>query len=688
MDTGRSTVRQDICVGLQELDEKAPAEQAKFWASCVLRKSKELEDIGGLAPDEIYNDVLTRYFDSSVEGLQKVFALCARDQSDHALAEKGLLSVEGLQDALVEHFQYYPVGEDGKTLQDEAKEHFERLAGVLGEPINEASFAYAMRRMRIAILLNLYGLAESTNKVYHIDFDDDNIFTEFEGPIPGKSRTIWRNGHSFRIPTMGEQAAIKAGAFEEYFFTTKQKRRGTVHWVHLQRPKIELVLAIGQIYRMPGTIQTTMRNLKSAQPQIHLNRSREQHHHLPRPLRRRVTAIEIFGDPSYEWSSLIYPGLCIDYDSRRSLEKYDKWFFSRQRRHTREAKKVTDEPPQVLVAVVEYSVGVIWSDSGTSTIVTTCGQASYIGKWITDIATEKEGQSRWRSFLASICCCCRRGKRSDGYEEVPTQSESDDEFDTESPRDNEKSFAETHSMIAEAKAEVDASLTSDNKSGLEANDATVSRVTFDGIFEKTLMALWSQNSLLRTGTNEQLMTRIILNSTQEYLDAAALYGAAIHRLDWLLEKPNLPDKDQFIEKIEDAKLELGHLLRIVEPFQQYVLPTLRDLSSPLEIVVFQIKDIDNNINTFIPKCKSLIQQCESLTDSYDRKASAKMNSILNILTFITFVITPMQLLTGLYGMNFKVMPELDWHHGYTYFWMMSVSLSFVFALILYKMTQE
>jgi magnesium transporter len=38
-------------------------------------------------------------------------------------------------------------------------------------------------------------------------------------------------------------------------------------------------------------------------------------------------------------------------------------------------------------------------------------------------------------------------------------------------------------------------------------------------------------------------------------------------------------------------------------------------------------------------------------------------------------------LTGIYGMNFDVMPELHWAHGYAYFW--ALALAFVTLVVLY-----
>lgn len=42
----------------------------------------------------------------------------------------------------------------------------------------------------------------------------------------------------------------------------------------------------------------------------------------------------------------------------------------------------------------------------------------------------------------------------------------------------------------------------------------------------------------------------------------------------------------------------------------------------------------------------------------------RMNEIMKVLTMISTVVLPMTLVAGIYGMNFKHMPELEWAHGY------------------------
>jgi magnesium transporter len=55
----------------------------------------------------------------------------------------------------------------------------------------------------------------------------------------------------------------------------------------------------------------------------------------------------------------------------------------------------------------------------------------------------------------------------------------------------------------------------------------------------------------------------------------------------------------------------------------------------------------------------------------------KQNQIVKIFTIITAVFLPPTLVATFYGMNFAVMPELSWEHGFIY----SVILTLVGALL-------
>lgn len=53
-----------------------------------------------------------------------------------------------------------------------------------------------------------------------------------------------------------------------------------------------------------------------------------------------------------------------------------------------------------------------------------------------------------------------------------------------------------------------------------------------------------------------------------------------------------------------------------------------------------------------------------MLDIYLSSMSNRLNEIMKVLTIIATIFMPLTFITSLYGMNFKNMPELQWHYGY------------------------
>jgi magnesium transporter len=53
-----------------------------------------------------------------------------------------------------------------------------------------------------------------------------------------------------------------------------------------------------------------------------------------------------------------------------------------------------------------------------------------------------------------------------------------------------------------------------------------------------------------------------------------------------------------------------------------------------------------------------------LFDIYLSTINNRMNETMKILTLFASIFIPLTFIAGIYGMNFKNMPELDWHYGY------------------------
>jgi magnesium transporter len=62
--------------------------------------------------------------------------------------------------------------------------------------------------------------------------------------------------------------------------------------------------------------------------------------------------------------------------------------------------------------------------------------------------------------------------------------------------------------------------------------------------------------------------------------------------------------------------------------------------------------------------------------------SHRTNQTMNRLAVVSTIFLPLTFICGVYGMNFEAMPEVDWAHGYIYFWVLSACITAgVFAFL-------
>jgi magnesium transporter len=69
------------------------------------------------------------------------------------------------------------------------------------------------------------------------------------------------------------------------------------------------------------------------------------------------------------------------------------------------------------------------------------------------------------------------------------------------------------------------------------------------------------------------------------------------------------------------------------------------------------------VNDLVESYRDLVS---GALEAYLSVQSNRMNEIMKTLTLIATVMLPITFIAGLYGMNFKQMPELEWAWGYPY----------------------
>ena len=117
----------------------------------------------------------------------------------------------------------------------------------------------------------------------------------------------------------------------------------------------------------------------------------------------------------------------------------------------------------------------------------------------------------------------------------------------------------------------------------------------------------------------------------------------------IIRKNSLPLKDQFSKLL---RTENG----IITPD---ILPIYNDLQDQLQFVIQTTES-----------CREITS---SLVDLYISNNDLRMNAIMKRLTIVSTLFIPLTFLVGVWGMNFKIMPELDWRYGYFMAWVVMIA---------------
>jgi len=187
---------------------------------------------------------------------------------------------------------------------------------------------------------------------------------------------------------------------------------------------------------------------------------------------------------------------------------------------------------------------------------------------------------------------------------------------------------------------------------------------------------------------------IIRNEQSDYL-AYALIDLIIDRYFIILE--NMEDSlekiekasisnptSKILQKINKIKKEVIFLHKIIFSSRDIINNLIKIdskfIKSSTKIYLSDVYDHSINILDTLDTFKSTVQ---GIIDIYFSSLNNKMNEIIKVLTIMTSVFIPLTFITGIYGMNFRNMPEIKWQYGY-YFTLGLMFLIGIAMAILFK----
>jgi len=151
------------------------------------------------------------------------------------------------------------------------------------------------------------------------------------------------------------------------------------------------------------------------------------------------------------------------------------------------------------------------------------------------------------------------------------------------------------------------------------------------------------------------------------------------KLDLIEDNEEKQSMDELMDDLFDIRHMLLHIRQTVNPMRDLL---YRMLNSQHLTEVKNRREYFSDIYDNLLKVSEMVSSNREITsdirDNYLSVTSYQSNEVMKILTIITSIFTPLTLISGIYGMNFHYMPELD--ERYSYFIVLGIMLVVALSL--------
>jgi magnesium transporter len=158
----------------------------------------------------------------------------------------------------------------------------------------------------------------------------------------------------------------------------------------------------------------------------------------------------------------------------------------------------------------------------------------------------------------------------------------------------------------------------------------------------------------------------------------------------------LQEIEEKLGNIEDNLLEVNnneltnqlHKLRTnISMLHRYIFPIV-EITKNIETsnskfindTAFYYRDLYDHSYRIVESLENYREMTFNILQIYLSEVSTRMNEIMKMLTIIATIFIPLTFIVGVYGMNFKYMPELEYRYGYFIVWgvMIVIALLLIF----------
>jgi len=184
----------------------------------------------------------------------------------------------------------------------------------------------------------------------------------------------------------------------------------------------------------------------------------------------------------------------------------------------------------------------------------------------------------------------------------------------------------------------------------------------DDVFENTRERLRNRKGKIRDMGADFLAYSLIDAIVDNYFIVLEKMGEQVeHMEEELVKNPN----PKTLQNIHKMKRQMIFVRKSVWPLRELINSLMRSESKIIKkSMLVYLRDVYDHTIQIIDNVETSRDMLSGMTDLYLSSISNRLNEIMKVLTIIGTIFIPLTFVTGLYGMNFRYMPELDSPVGY------------------------
>jgi len=192
------------------------------------------------------------------------------------------------------------------------------------------------------------------------------------------------------------------------------------------------------------------------------------------------------------------------------------------------------------------------------------------------------------------------------------------------------------------------------------------------VFEPVRERLRASRGRLRGNGSDYLAYALMDAVVDHYFLSVERIGDVIEDMDDRLLIDPRPDD---LQRIHELKRDVMTLRKAVWPLREAVGKLQKSDASFFgnDLDAF-LRDLYDHTIQVIDMVESSRELLTGMHDTYLSSVSNRMNEVMKVLTVIATIFIPLTFIAGVYGMNFKYMPELDWRFSYPVVWIVMIAV--------------